>query len=506
MRVLLGKQELPAGAQTGLLRASVFAFPLYQEGHLYLFNTLTRRLVEVPPFCAQWFFPGQRVAAGELPEDAAADDRGKLLRELTEEWYLVPEDTCESDLYLEIRDVMRLKEEVPDGLDHAVILPTSACNARCFYCFEQGLEWRHMDEKTLEALIEYLLHHLSEDRKIHLSWFGGEPLMAADHIDRICERLDQEQVKYTSDMITNGSLLNEEMIHRAEERWHCHDIQITLDGCREEYERRKQYITAVKDPFQTVIRNMHTLVSSGTDVVMKVRLNLDADNIADLYHCVDYLSETFTVQEKEKMEVYVHELFGQICGDGSCGNLAPSSLSSAVDPIGPGNASAIEEPSIELLTQVEHLNDYIRRVFKKESVKETEVSEKQPGFIRPLPEIFRFKTTFCMADRAQNNVVIDSLGRLYTCEGMPQTLCYGTVFDGITRPQVWTAASDEMQMDPRCMQCVYLPLCTNFMLCPNRFPDGLCRWQQEYQLKKELKEIIREHVSSRNSGSGDCPG
>ena len=100
------------------------------------------------------------------------------------------------------------------------ILPTTTCNARCFYCFEQGMEYRKMSRKTVEDVLRFILEHKpKEHKKIHIHWFGGEPMCAADNIDRICDGLDEAGIEYTAEMTSNGSLFDEESVKKASEKW-----------------------------------------------------------------------------------------------------------------------------------------------------------------------------------------------------------------------------------------------------------------------------------------------
>ena len=58
-----------------------------------------------------------------------------------------------------------------------------------------------------------------EDHKgsgtLHLSWFGGEPLMGIKRIDQICMDLEGRGIKFSSNMISNGYLFDEEIVARA---------------------------------------------------------------------------------------------------------------------------------------------------------------------------------------------------------------------------------------------------------------------------------------------------
>lgn len=61
-----------------------------------------------------------------------------------------------------------------------VIAPTLACNLNCVYCFENGYRNKKtMSEETLDEVISFIESKLKNQTKsIHITWFGGEPLLA----------------------------------------------------------------------------------------------------------------------------------------------------------------------------------------------------------------------------------------------------------------------------------------------------------------------------------------
>ncbi len=437
--VLLGRQKPPADGES--IRRSRFAYSLYVEGRYLLFNTLTRQLLAVPPHLIVFFADDRLLPASVLAEELPA--------KLYEARFLVPEHAPESQTYLELKDVLVLKEELPRGITHYVILPTTTCNARCFYCFEQGMRYQKMSLETVEDTLRFILRHKPEDaKKIHIHWFGGEPMCAADNIDRICEGLAEAGIEYEAEMTSNGSLFTEESAKKAAEVWKVSQIQITLDGMAEEYARRKRYTGALKEPFETVIRNVHLLIAAGISVA--VRLNVDENNLGEIYRLVDFLNEAFTGDERKKLRVHAHSLFGQP-GEGldAC-------------PAGAG-ADALEARVLEI-------NDYIQR---------------HGLAVRDLSELFMLKSHYCMVTAPECNVLIDAAGQLFACDAMTEDMRYGDVKSDID-PQAWNRVAASCGVREECSQCVFLPQCTEFDRCPHRTAYDGCRRQEKRRLDSEL--------------------
>ena len=440
VRILLGMQEPPA--KGGYIRKSCFAYTLYVRGSYLLFHTLTGQLLLLPPQYID-YFSGERVFPSSVLEQEGP-------AKLYESWFLVPEDADEGQRYLELKDILVLKEELPRAINHYVILPTSACNARCFYCFEQGMRYHRMTDETVEDTLHFILLHRPQDgRPIHIHWFGGEPLCAAENIDRICAGLSEAGVDFTAEMTSNGSLFTPELAKRAAEVWKLGKIQITLDGMAEEYAKRKRYSGSFPDPFGTVIRNIHRLIAAG--IFISVRLNVDENNLGEIYRVVDYLREEFDETEREKLQVYAHSLFGH-SGEGLDGCPADA------------GSDALEERVLEM-------TDYIYR--KGLSVWD-------------LDELFRFKTHYCMVTAPECNILIDAEGGLFACDAMPESMRYGDVRTGIDE-KAWKRVTAPCPVRQECGKCVFLPKCTEFDRCPNRLPHDACLRQEKRKLESNLR-------------------
>ena len=458
--VLLGKQKGPADGEK--IRWSRFVFRMEIDGKTLLFHTLTRKLLameEVPHGDGSDVIL-QAVQHQNRPHEALLPCSNELLdlsaledetiSKLYEDWFLVPEGTDESQIYLEVKSILVVKEELPKGITHYVILPTTTCNARCFYCFEQGMKYRKMSRETVEDVLQFIVEHKPKEQKqIHIHWFGGEPMCAADNIDRICERLDKAGIEYTAEMTSNGSLFDEENAKKAFEKWKVKEIQITLDGMADEYARRKRYADGLKDPFETVIQNIHLLIAAGIKV--KVRLNADENNLEEIFRVADYLRDTFTEEEKRMMYVYAHSLYGQE-GEGldACPAVAASD---------------------ELEARVMEINDHIVR---------TGLSTKDLG------DLFALKSHYCMVTSPECNVLIDAEGRLFACDAMTENMRYGDVKSGIN-PELWNKVAEPCAVRKECEGCVFLPQCTEFDRCPSRMAYDNCYKQEKRKLESDLR-------------------
>ena len=155
------------------------------------------------------------------------------------------------------------------GITALTILPTTECNARCAYCYQSGIKKESMQEETVDTLIAFIQKYISSEKKLSISWFGGEPLLEHDKITRICKALEKENIIIKSNMISNGSLFTEELIQNAKSIWHLNKVQITIDGLEEDYNLIKNY-TNIDNAFHKVINVIKLLLNNNINVSVRV--------------------------------------------------------------------------------------------------------------------------------------------------------------------------------------------------------------------------------------------
>ena len=98
-----------------------------------------------------------------------------------------------------------------------------------------------MTEGMARRVADYIIHHYNGE-KLTLHWFGGEPLYNKPVITQICLLLKEAGVEYSSQMISNGYLIDDEITREAKTLWNLKKIQITLDGTEKIYNQIKAYI------------------------------------------------------------------------------------------------------------------------------------------------------------------------------------------------------------------------------------------------------------------------
>ena len=252
---------------------------------LLLYNTLTCSMVLLQP-------------------DEAADITAQ--QELIDRWFLVPQEYDDQKLCRQVRQMAALLTLAPKVVTTYTILPTTGCNARCFYCYEQGTRPVTMTAETASKVVRYIVAHRGSET-VHISWFGGEPLVNAKVIDQICTELNGQGVPFRSEMVSNGYLFDVDKVQRAKDLWQLQRVQITLDGTAQTYNRVKAYVYRDVNAFERVLQNIGLLIAAGIRVL--IRPNVDKHNIGEMAELAELLHQHFG--SNEHLSVYSHELFGE---------------------------------------------------------------------------------------------------------------------------------------------------------------------------------------------------
>lgn len=288
------------------------------------------------------------------------------------------------------------------------VLTTTACNARCFYCFERNFPKLTMSPDMAEIVADFILKGASKYGKLRIDWFGGEPLINTEVIDHISNIINNsDNIDYSSGMITNGSLFNEKTIIKSITEWNLKNVQITLDGIGLEYDAIKNYKD--ESSFEKVIDNIHMLVDYKVKVT--IRINYSNKNVDSVLKLIDYLYKEF----KNNLHVYCSPIFDN-------------------------------NPSKPLDTSYETDELVYSKLLSY-------------GYVNPIL-MLKVRSVGCGLAALPDHFVIGPDGRIYKCaESM---LCptseIGNVIDGVTNTynsKLW-ASRDVIE---ECKQCTLYPIC-----------------------------------------------
>ena len=396
---------------------------------LLLYNTLTCSLVL-------------------LTQDEAADITAQ--RELIDRWFLVPQGHDDRKLCRQVRQMAALLKPAAKAITYYTIFPTTGCNARCFYCFEQGAKPVTMTTETASRVVRYIVAHRGNE-EVTLRWFGGEPLVNAKVIDQICTELREQGVPFRSEMTSNGYLFDAEMVQRARDLWQLQHVMITIDGTEQTYNRVKAFVYRGVNAFERVLTNIDLLTAAGIRV--PIRLNIDMYNIGEMAELVELLHRRFGTNAH--LSVISFELYG---------------------------CERSPEDSATLFAQRMQLEQQIA----------------QCGYRSKRKLLNDIKVNCCWADDNGESVLIVPDGHLGKCEHCIDREFFGHI-DSEERDEAIIRKFKERRADiEACATCFYYPQCIRLVMCEKHFCSP--EYQQEH-LHKTMEAMKYEYECYLNNES-----
>ena len=226
--------------------------------------------------------------AKTLADLQAVNETSDYFENLLSQGFLVP---CLVDEY---RRTMQhhnsyIYNEAPEKMQFT-IAPTLGCPLNCYYCFEKSRPNYIMSESTAIRICDYINSALSRNvnvKKMHITWFGGEPLVGKVRLFQMGREIynycKEHEIDYTAKILTNGVLLNENILNDLIDEHIITAIQFTIDGDVDDFINVKN---GTKKQYEILIKNI--IVASGR-LETYVRLNVTRQNYHKLLQQVNYI-------------------------------------------------------------------------------------------------------------------------------------------------------------------------------------------------------------------------
>lgn len=427
------------------MKTSKFNVVKANGAYTFIYNTLTTSFVKIST--KQW-----QIIVEEVQKNGNVIEENEVCKILHDTGILIDDDYNELNVY-------KYKYYSSMFQNSSLILsiaPTMRCNFNCFYCFEDGKKnMGLMTDDIEDKLIRFISLH--KQQNISITWFGGEPLLGFERIYSICNRLKQMNINFASDMITNGSLLNESIIRRLNVL-NLQYIQISLDGVASTHDKRRTFKNG-SPSFNLIIENIKKLVSL-TDIPLSIKVTMDRTNLSSLCDIKDYFKNNFSEYLKKGQIAISHNYVRDRTDFDKFGNC---------------------------FTHADLLKPDKAALQNKEN---TVVSPKLPSLAMP-----------CMF-RCKNSLAIDSEGHIYKCLehlGLPNNrvgdLSTGTL--SLNKLSETIFGHNPFESD-ECVNCNVFPICGGG--CPI---DRNKNWGQNKKYcsiyKRNLSEILPDFYKYKYS-------
>ena len=203
--------------------------------------------------------------------------------------FIVPSDFDEYNFVLNRANSIKAKED-PSNM-FFVIAPTLKCNYHCPYCFEEGrTSFCHMTEETCSEVKHFITDRVLANASIktlHITWFGGEPLLCLDKIEDISGYLidtcSARSIECRFSVITNGRYLDNHAIDVLQ-KINVKKVQISFDGTQATYCAAK--LASVSD-YNNTLDNIVLAAKRGLPLF--IRINIRNNDFAPAYELADLL-------------------------------------------------------------------------------------------------------------------------------------------------------------------------------------------------------------------------
>lgn len=184
-----------------------------------------------------------------------------------------------------------------------IVTPTWSCNLKCPYCVEKNSEYVLQTKNYFSILKEFSQKNFGNYKHIHISLFGGEPLLFSDdlfdYLNYVNTLKSKNTFEYTTSITTNGTLISSEIL-RELSKHNCKSLQITLDGNKNSHDKYRQFKVDSSGSFDLLIDKIKLCVEDLDDSCnLVVRFNLNNIKSHDL---IDTLS-LFNENERKRMSL-----------------------------------------------------------------------------------------------------------------------------------------------------------------------------------------------------------
>ncbi|MCD4707260.1 MAG: SPASM domain-containing protein [Candidatus Sabulitectum sp.] len=231
-------------------------------------------------------FNSDRASINTLNSDSAINQA------LIDNGYIIDDDIDELFILEQIFQARRYA----NLLDHITVIPTYDCNFCCDYCFESNRSKTNSGVRISNAVIDKIISIASSTRgsEFHITFFGGEPLLALDECLRISDnvktRIEARNALYDAFIVTNGYLLTDNTARKLRNVGISH-AQVTIDGDKNTHDMQRRLRNATGDSANTFDRILANVIASKDIIDIRIRITLDRGNEPQIDQLTSILDE-----------------------------------------------------------------------------------------------------------------------------------------------------------------------------------------------------------------------
>lgn len=128
---------------------------------------------------------------------------------------------------------------------------THRCNLRCTHCYQNNYDEDISWLDALKIFDQFVAFCHKNDFRGHINFTGGEPLLS-EHLYKLLYLCDQNNI--TCGVLTNGTLLAEEIVNKLSQYSKLSFVQVSIDGVQKTHDKIRG-----KGSFKQTLRGIHLL-------------------------------------------------------------------------------------------------------------------------------------------------------------------------------------------------------------------------------------------------------
>ncbi|MGI6443597.1 MAG: radical SAM protein [Candidatus Dojkabacteria bacterium] len=220
----------------------------------------------------------------------------QVLKELEDNKFLVPKSFDEKKYFIDLLD-----KEIEENKHFTMhILPTTACNFNCPYCYQSGIDRaKSLSPEKEELIVKYVKKFLKgkDMEEATVVIHGGEPTIAWSSVERLMPKLkkifDSNGIVFRTQIVSNGyELTSEKSDFLSKYNWQ--RFQVTIDGPKSTHDKRR-ILRNGAGSFDKIIENITYAFDKNRIEKVSIRVNFDMGNSSEIPELLLYLSKKFDV-------------------------------------------------------------------------------------------------------------------------------------------------------------------------------------------------------------------
>lgn len=193
---------------------------------------------------------------------------------------------------------------------YLTLMPTTACNYRCAYCYENSpndpnnFPNKYMNYIVQTSILKYISKHIKEFYGLTIEWYGGEPLLEISTINKLSKQFvhicHENRKPLIATLTTNGYYLTKDVFEQMLSN-HIIKFHVTIDGFSEIHNKYRKLKNG-EGTFNRILENLRDIrdnvKSSYFSIV--IRTNITIELLPRLDEWIKFLYDEFGSDKRFK--------------------------------------------------------------------------------------------------------------------------------------------------------------------------------------------------------------